>query len=130
MALHLTTPIQIRFADVDQFGHVNNVAQQSYFDLGKTELFGELWQQSGELEMIPAVTVSVQTDFFKQLFWGDRLEVNSEVESLGNKSITLIQQIVRQGEVCSRSRTVLVCFDKQAQQSVSVPDAWRKIVER
>ena len=30
-----TTPIQMRFADVDMLGHVNNVNQQHYFDVGK-----------------------------------------------------------------------------------------------
>ena len=35
MARTLTTPIQKRFSDVDPFQHVNNVAQQMYFDVGK-----------------------------------------------------------------------------------------------
>lgn len=42
MALVIKTPIQMRFSDVDSFGHVSNVAQQIYFDLGKTELFQQL----------------------------------------------------------------------------------------
>ena len=40
MALTTTTPIQIRFSDIDPFHHVNNVAQQAYFDAGKTDYFG------------------------------------------------------------------------------------------
>ena len=32
----LETPVQKRFSDLDPFRHVNNVAQQSYFDVGKT----------------------------------------------------------------------------------------------
>ncbi len=35
----IKTPIQIRFSDVDAFAHVNNVAQQMYFDLGKLEAY-------------------------------------------------------------------------------------------
>ncbi len=35
----ITTPIQMRFFDMDSFGHVSNVAQQMYFDQGKTDLF-------------------------------------------------------------------------------------------
>ena len=38
----ITTPIQMRFFDMDSFGHVSNVAQQMYFDQGKTDLFREL----------------------------------------------------------------------------------------
>lgn len=31
----IETKIQMRFADVDMLGHVNNVNQQHYFDLAK-----------------------------------------------------------------------------------------------
>ena len=59
MALRITTPIQMRFADIDSFGHVNNIAQQAYFDLGKTALYQELWRLTGELRRIPAIIVSL-----------------------------------------------------------------------
>lgn len=32
----IETQIQMRFADIDVLGHVNNVNQQHYFDLGKS----------------------------------------------------------------------------------------------
>ena len=35
----IETKIQMRFADVDMLGHVNNVNQQHYFDLGKSDFF-------------------------------------------------------------------------------------------
>ncbi len=34
-----TTPIQIRFNDVDQMGHVNNAVIMEYLDLGKDAFF-------------------------------------------------------------------------------------------
>ena len=33
-----TTPIQMRFADVDMLGHVNNVNQQHYLDVYKRQI--------------------------------------------------------------------------------------------
>ena len=56
----ITTPIQMRFFDMDSFGHVSNVAQQMYFDQGKTDLFRELWSRTEILARVPAVTVSVK----------------------------------------------------------------------
>ena len=50
MALLIKTPVQMRFSDADSFGHVNNVAQQMYFDLGKTDLFKELWRLTAAAE--------------------------------------------------------------------------------
>ena len=34
---HHSLPIQIRFNDVDRYGHVNNNAYFAYYDLGKEE---------------------------------------------------------------------------------------------
>ena len=128
MALKLTTPIQMRFADIDSFGHVNNIAQQSYFDLGKAEFFAELWRLVPEQQQVTAMIVSVQNDFLKQILWGDDVSVITSIEAVGTKSLTFSQQIVRGEEVCSRSRTVMVCYDKEAQESVPVPAEWREFI--
>lgn len=129
MALKVTTPVQMRFEDIDSFGHVNNIAQQSYFDLGKSALFQRLWQTVGETDATPVMMVSVQTDFLRQIRYGERIEVTTLIESIGTKSLTLQQQILLCGEVCSRSRVVMVCYDKERGMSVEVPDSWRKVVE-
>ena len=47
-----TLPIQLRFNDVDKFGHVNNTVYFSFYDLGKTEYFASVcphvdWQKDG-----------------------------------------------------------------------------------
>lgn len=39
MARTIETAIQKRFCDIDPFQHVNNVAQQSYFDVGKVDYY-------------------------------------------------------------------------------------------
>ena len=128
MSLAVQTPIQMRFSDVDSFGHVSNVAQQIYFDLGKTDLFQQLWLESGDLERVPAVVVSVKTDFRAQIFLGDEVYVTTQIEHIGNKSLTLCQRIMRGEECCAESHSVMVCFDRAKGESVSVPDSWREIV--
>lgn len=128
MALVITTPIQMRFSDADSFGHINNVAQQMYFDLGKTDLFKELWRLTSAAEQVPAMIVSLNTDFYEQLFYGDEVAVETQIESIGNKSLRLVQRIVSGEKVYSLSRTVMVCYDRQTQQSVPAPDAWREYV--
>ena len=126
MALVITTPIQMRFSDADSFGHINNVAQQMYFDLGKTDLFKELWRLTSAAEQVPAMIVSLNTDFYEQLFYGDEVVVETQIESIGNKSLRLVQRIMSGEKVYSLSRTVMVCYDRQTQQSVPAPDAWRE----
>ena len=37
MGKYIESDIQIRFADADSLGHINNVNLQHYFDVGKME---------------------------------------------------------------------------------------------
>ena len=36
------TPVQLRFSDVDRFGHVNNAVMFSIYDMAKTEYFNSV----------------------------------------------------------------------------------------
>lgn len=128
MGLQITTPIQMRFADVDSFGHVNNVALQSYYDLGKTDFFAQLWHRTASLGRVPAIIVSLKTDFMDQVRYGDRVEVQTRMVAIGHKSFTLRQSIVREGVECSRSQVVMVCFDAAASAATAVPDEWHQFL--
>ena len=110
MGPRVKTAVQKRFCDIDPFRHVNNTAQYAYLDLGKTDLFARLGVGS-VARGTSAVTVE------------------SEVESVGHKSITLMQRIVRSdGVECTRCRAVMVAFDMAAQSSVEVPETWREVL--
>lgn len=127
--MEIRTPIQMRFEDFDSFGHVNNIAQQSYMDVGKSELFHELWRLTGAIKRIPAIMVSVHTDFLSQIRMGESVEVVTHIESIGEKSLTLSQSILCGERECTRSRTVMVCFDSDTQSSIPVPASWREFVK-
>lgn len=128
MAFVVRTAVQKRFCDIDPFRHVNNTAQYAYLDLGKTEFFARLGVGS-VARGTSAVTVSAHTDFMSQIRFDDEVSVETEVEAIGHKSITLAQRIVRgDGEVCTRCRAVMVAFDVTAQMSVEVPAAWREVL--
>ena len=118
----------MRFADVDQFGHVNNTVQQAYFDLGKTDLFKELWRLTAAAEQVPAIIASLNTEFYEQVLYGEELVVETSIESIGRKSLKLVQRLKSGERLCTLSRTVMVCYDRQQDCSVEVPDAWREYV--
>ena len=112
----IRTEIQKRFSDIDSFRHVNNVSQQMYFDVGKSDFFDRLL--GPEILFAPVRIITAAT------------AVTTCVERIGTKSLTLLQRIVADdGTVRSQSRSVMVAFDFEAQQSVPVPDAWRRALE-
>lgn len=114
----------MRFSDADSFGHVNNVAQQMYFDLGKTDLFKELWRLTAAAEQVPAIIASLNTEFYEQIRYGEELLVETFIEKVGHKSLTLVQRLKLGERLCTLSRTVMVCYDKQRGQSIAVPAEW------
>ena len=71
-----TLPIQLRFNDVDKFGHVNNTVYFSFYDLGKTEYFASVcphvdWQKDG------IVVVHIEADFLAQIYGSDHIAVQT-----------------------------------------------------
>lgn len=126
MARVIETPIQQRFTDIDPFRHVNNVAQQTYFDVGKTDFYDKVLGTEVLTGDLRIVVVSTSTSFLGQVRMRDNVCVTTRCEKVGNKSMTLFQQLLVDGQVRSESRSVLVAFDFVRQVGISVPDAWRQ----
>lgn len=121
------TPIQKRFSDIDSFRHVNNVSQQMYFDVGKSDFFDLTLGRGALFAPVRFLAAATNTSYIQQIRFPDEIEVTTEVERIGTKSLTLLQRIVADdGSVRSESRSVMVAFDFEAQRSVPVPDAWRE----
>lgn len=126
MAKTLETDIQKRFSDVDPFQHVNNVSQQMYFDVGKVAYYEKILGDEVLLGQLRIITVSTTTSYMGQIRLHDKVRVTTTCEKIGNKSLTLYQQLKVGDRVCSESRSVMVAFDFARQQSMPVPDAWRE----
>ena len=129
MAATTRTPIQARFGDYDLFGHVNNVSQQQYLDIGRIAFITEHINLNMFDQSLKVILVSVNMDFVDQLLMGSPVEVVTELESIGTKSIRLRQTLLRKDgdteTVCTRSTSVLVAWDTATQTAVPVPDEWR-----
>ena len=126
MAKQLITPIQKRFSDVDSFMQVNNIWQQSYFDLAKTEFYQKVLGILGVFDKLRIITASTHTDYIGQVRLTDDIVVTTDVSRLGNKSMTLHQRIMSGDRCLTESSSVMVAFDFETQQTVALPDAWRQ----
>ena len=101
-----TTPIQMRFADVDMLGHVNNVNQQHYFDVGKSDFFAQVLDPAPNWKQEGLITVSTYNDYLAQIRYGEPIAVLTRIEKVGNKSFTLFQQIVNTATQEVKTRAV------------------------
>ena len=129
MAKQLITPIQKRFSDVDSFMHVNNIWQQSYFDMGKTDFYVKVLGIPGVFDRLRIITASTHTDYLGQVCLMDDIVVTTDISRLGNKSMTLHQRIMSGDKCLTESSSVMVAFDFELQQTVTIPDEWRTKLE-
>ncbi|MBR5205841.1 MAG: acyl-CoA thioesterase [Alistipes sp.] len=125
MAKRLITPVQKRFSDVDSFMHVNNIWQQSYFDMGKTEFYTQVLGITGVFDKLRIITASTHTDYWGQVRLTDDIVVSTDVSRIGNKSMTLHQRIMCGDKCLTESSSVMVAFDFELQQTVTIPEDWR-----
>ena len=125
MAKRLITPVQKRFSDVDSFMHVNNIWQQSYFDMGKTEFYTQVLGITGVFDKLRIITASTHTDYWGQVRLTDDIVVSTDVSRIGNKSMTLHQRIMCGDKCLTESSSVMVAFDFELQQTVTIPEEWR-----
>lgn len=126
-----TTPIQIRFNDVDQMGHVNNAVIMEYFDLGKEAFFAErgLPPEEGDFTVM---IVHYDVDFRAQIHYHDSIHVETEIEKLGNKSLTMMQRVVNTetNVVCVECRTVMAGYRRSTTSSEVIPPEVREWLSR
>ena len=125
------TPIQIRFNDVDQMGHVNNAVIMEYLDLGKDAFFSGRGLSPTKSDFTVMV-VHYDVDFRKQIHYHDQIEVTTEVEKIGNKSITVLQRVVNTeiGEFCVECRTVMAGYRRSTSSSEVIPPEVRAWLTR
>lgn len=125
MAEYLITPVQKRFSDVDSFMHVNNIWQQSYFDMGKTDFYTKVLGITGVFDKLRIITASTHTDYIGQVRLTDDIVVKTDVSRIGNKSMTLHQCIMLGDKILTESSSVMVAFDFETQQTVPMPEEWK-----
>ena len=131
MARKTEIPIQKRFSDVDSFHHVNNVSQQMYFDVGKVDYYRRVLGEDVLFDRLRIITVATSTSYLGQIRLEDEIAVTTVASKVGNKSVTLAQQLIHTAadgsrRVCSESTSVMVAFDFDRQESVTVPERWRR----
>jgi acyl-CoA thioester hydrolase len=124
--------IDTRWADVDIYGHVNNVVYYSYFD---TAVNAHLIEATGtDIRALPAIGVVAETQcsYLRELVFPGVVSVGLAVSRLGTSSVTYRIGLF-QGEdptPAAIGRFVHVYIDAVSRRPVAIPDGVRAALER
>jgi len=126
-----TTPIQLRFNDIDQMGHVNNAVIMEFFDLGKSEYFTAVGipPEQGDFTVM---IVHFDVDFTSQIRFRDKIHVTTRTLKFGTKSLQVEQQIVNceTGTICATCHTVMAGYSRSTQRATPIPEAIKEQIAR
>lgn len=119
-------PLQIRFNDIDMFGHVNNSIYLQFLDMGKLAYFKQFMGGKFEEEPTVPVVANINVDFHAPTLIDERIAVLTAVESVAESSLVLAQRIVTDsGAVKCVARTIMVNIDPKTGRPVPVSEGWR-----
>jgi acyl-CoA thioester hydrolase len=126
-----TIPLQIRFNDVDKFGHVNNTIYFQFYDTAKTDYFSTVCK-GVDWEHVAIVVVKIEAEFLAQIKAGSRIAGRTRAVKVGNKSFHLEQEVYDEDtmEVKSRCFSIMVLYDLDHHQTMTLPDDWREAITR
>ncbi|MBS1937761.1 MAG: acyl-CoA thioesterase [Bacteroidetes bacterium] len=133
--MKISTPVQIRFSDVDLGQHVHNAAYLHYFELGRMEFLRSLVEKDHDWRKLGLILARNEVDYRLPIHLADRISVETRCTKLGTKSFDLGYAVVSAGLDGSRrlhaeGHSVMVCFDYTSQRSIPVPEAWRTALAR
>lgn len=128
---HHIFPLQLRFFDADQFGHINNSIYFQYYDTAKMDYFEKLGVPFDNRHV--TVTAHIDADFMQQVYTSDsNIEVQSAVTHIGHKSFIFVQRLVDSvtGEIKCIGRSVIVSFDLEKNESVEMWPEWVEAIRK
>jgi len=122
-----TTPIQIRFNDIDKLDHASNSVYQQYYDLGRIKYFDEVLEEQMDFEVEGLVLAGISIDFLYPIKLYDDVVVRTKIFSIGNKSLKMSQELYNKttGKIASTSLATLVGYNNNQEVTITVPERWR-----
>jgi len=123
---HHRTRVEVRFRDLDAFGHVNNAVTTSYVEHGRIRYLRDVlgFSPVGEMPMILAM---IQVDYVTPIYYGESVDIASRVDWIGTTSLAMSHRLAAgedEHEV-ARATSVLVAYDYAESKPMPVPREWR-----
>ena len=124
--------MEIRFVDVDAFGHVNNAHYLTYFEQARVFYFNEIvgWDYDWSKEGI--ILARAEINYVMPVLFRDDVYLLTRCSRIGKKSLDMEYRMMkRAGDhdiLLADGVTVMVAFDYDLQASIEVPEEWKKAV--
>ncbi len=125
-------PMEVRYADLDPQGHLNNAKYLTYFEQARVRYLEELglFSKGQSFMDIGMIVADIHIKYRAPVYMGADIKVGVRTEAIGNKSITLRETIEdgTTGTMYADGTVVLVTYDYHAHKTTPITQEWRKII--
>ena len=118
--------IQVRFADLDLMGHVNNSVYLSYFEMARVHFFAKILGLEWDWDTQGIILVRNEIDYIKPILLHDKPKVFISVEEIGNKSFTLSYKIKVEEKLVTTGKSVMVSYNSVISKSTLISKKMRE----
>jgi acyl-CoA thioester hydrolase len=125
-----TADVQLRFADTDALGHINNANYLSYLEIARLVYLKDVLG-AVETKQFSVIVARVEIDYRSPAFHYESLVVGIRVLELGGASMLMDYRIEEKKtkRLVAQAKTVMVCYDYLEGKPKRWPDEVREKVE-
>ncbi len=121
--------IQVRFADLDILGHVNNTVYFSYLETTRVHYFRELLGRDWDWRKFGIVLVKNEMEYKKSVLLTHDPVIYMYATHIGEKSFVLEYHLYVNDEIYGIGHSTQVSFDASTQKTIPIPHEMRKALE-
>jgi acyl-CoA thioester hydrolase len=122
-----STPIHVRWRDLDAFNHVNNASYFTYLEEARMQWLRTIEGEWFNEHSMPVV-VAIEMHYRTAITWPAEIVIETTCDRVGNTSITLREEIVDARDhkrIYADGSVVVVWIDPSSNTSVPLPRAIR-----
>ncbi len=114
------TTADIRYADLDRQGHVNNAVFATFSEIGRVAFLHDR-ERPLAAQGTSFVIARIEIDFLAELFWPGTVDMGTAVARIGRSSFRLTQGLFNQGRPVAAVQGVLVLMEGQTRRATPLP---------
>jgi len=122
------TELQVRFADLDAMGHVNNAVYATYLEQARVDYYADVLGVG--LDDIDTALVNLEIDYRHEVTLADEtVTVAMGVRSIGESSVVVGYEVRAGDRVAATAETTQVYVDPDEGGSRPLPEEWIERME-
>lgn len=119
----------VRFADIDALGHVNNNSYGIYFEVARIAMWTELYKGNFWKQPQFGLMRASHIEYHRETHYPSSMDIGVRILKTGNTSAGIVVGIFVGDQCHATSHSVMVMVDAKTHSVVLISDDWRAMAK-